>query len=146
MGPLARLPLGCACAIQPFLQGDRAMTTLEIAKKYVALCKEGKNAECLDTLFAKDAVSVEAGAPPGMDRTAKGLEAIHAKSKWWGENHTVHEAQIDGPYPHDDRFAVRFNYDVTHKPSGRRFKMDEVGLFTVQKGKVAREEFFYTMG
>ncbi|HEU4578759.1 MAG TPA: hypothetical protein VFS67_10930 [Polyangiaceae bacterium] len=35
----------------------------------------------MDELFTKDTVSVEAGAPPGQDRTAKGLDAIRAKSK-----------------------------------------------------------------
>jgi len=120
------------------------MTTTEIGKQYVALCKEGKNEECLEKLFDKDAVSVEAGAPPGQERTAKGLQAIRGKSKWWSENHTVHKAELSGPYPHDDRFAVRFLFDVTHKPSGKRFSMDEVGLFTVKDGKIVKEEFFYT--
>ena len=120
-------------------------STLEIGKKYVALCKEGKYSEILDELFAKDAVSVEAGAPPGQERTAKGLEAIRAKGEWWGANHTVHKAEVSGPYPHDDRFAVRFVYDITHKPSSRRFTMDEVGLFTVSHGKITKEEFFYAM-
>lgn len=122
------------------------MSSLEIGKKYVALCREGKNEAILDELFAKDAISVEAGAPPGQDRTAKGLEAIRGKSKWWRENHTVHKAEVSGPYPHDDRFAVRFVYDVTNKPSGKRFSMDEVGLFTVANEKIVKEEFFYTMG
>ena len=120
------------------------MTAQEIGKKYVALCKEGKNEECLGTLFSKDAVSVEAAALPGMERTAKGVEAIRAKGKWWVENHTVHKADVSGPYPHDDRFAVRFVYDVTHKPSGKRMTMDEIGLFTVNNGKITREEFLYT--
>jgi len=123
------------------------MTAYEIGKKYVALCKEGKSEACLDTLFAKDAVSVEAAAPPGGgERTAKGLDAIRAKSKWWSENHTVHKAEVFGPYPHDDRFAVRFLYEVTNKPSGKRFSMDEVGLFTVTNDKITREEFFYPVG
>ncbi|MEY2932298.1 MAG: hypothetical protein RL033_3047 [Pseudomonadota bacterium] len=120
-------------------------STLEIGKKYTALCKEGKNETILDELFSKDAVSVEAGAPPGVERAAKGIDAIRAKSKWWGENHTVHKAEVFGPYPHDDRFAVRFFYDITHKPSSKRFTMDEVGLFTVVNGKIAKEEFFYSM-
>ncbi len=121
-------------------------STLEVAKKYVQLCKEGKNEAILDELFTKDTVSVEAGAPPGGERTAKGLEAIRAKSKWWTENHTVHKAELFGPYPHDERFAVRFLYDITNKPSGARITMDEVGLFTVSNGKIVKEEFFYTMG
>ena len=52
------------------------MNTIEIAKKYVELVKEHKYEACLKELFASDAVSVEAGAPPGKDRTAKGIEAI----------------------------------------------------------------------
>lgn len=122
------------------------MSSFEVGKKYVALCREGKNEAILDELFAKDAVSVEAAAPPGQDRTAKGLDAIRGKSKWWRENHTVHKAEVSGPYPHDDRFAVRFAYDITNKPSGKRFTMDEVGLFTVVNEKIVKEEFFYTMG
>jgi hypothetical protein len=122
------------------------MTAYEIGKKFVALCKDGKSAECLETLFAKNAVSVEAATPPGSERTVAGLEAIRAKGKWWVDNHVVHKAEVSGPYPHDDRFAVRFVYDVTNKPSGQRMTMDEIGLFTVVGGKIAREEFFYTMG
>jgi ketosteroid isomerase-like protein len=121
------------------------MVGLEIGKKYVELVKENKHEECLAELFSKDAVSVEAGAPPGQDRTAKGVEAIKAKGKWWTDNHIVHKADVAGPYPHDNRFAVRFTYDITHKPSGKRFVMDEVGLFTIENGKIAVEEFFYSM-
>lgn len=122
------------------------MSVLEIGKRYVALCKEGKFDQCLDELFAENAVSVEAGAPPGVDRMAKGLAAIRAKGEWWGNNHEVHGVEVTGPYPHDDRFAVRFVIDVTHKPSGQRMSMDEIGLFTVAGDKITREEFFYTMG
>jgi hypothetical protein len=122
------------------------MSANEVAKKYVELVKEGKGEECLETLFAKDAVSVEAAAPPGGERITKGLEGIRGKSKWWRENHTMHKAEVFGPYPHDDRFAVRFLYDVTNKPSGKRLTMDEVGLFTVVNGKITREEFFYSVG
>jgi hypothetical protein len=123
-----------------------AMSAQEIGTKYVAMCKEGKQEEVLSELFSPEAVSVEAFAPPGMDRTVKGIEGIRGKSKWWRENHTVHKAETFGPYPHDDRFAVRFVYDITHKPSNRRFTMDEVALFTVASGKIVKEEFFYTGG
>jgi SnoaL-like protein len=119
------------------------MTTHEIGQNYVALCRERRREECLTTLFSKDAVSVEAAAPPGGERIAKGLDALRAKSKWWSENHEVHRAELSGPYPHDDRFAVRFTFEVTHKPSGQRRSVDEIGLFTVADGKITREEFFY---
>ena len=121
------------------------MTTLDVAQQYVALCKQGKNDECLDKLYDKDAVSVEAVSPPGGgDRTASGIDAIKAKGKSWFETNTVHKAEVAGPFPNEDRFAVRFTFDVTNKPSGQRMTMDEVGLFTVKNGKITREEFFYT--
>jgi ketosteroid isomerase-like protein len=119
------------------------MSVNEIANRYVALCKEGRFEACLDELFAKDAVSVEAFAPPGTDRVATGIAALKGKSEWWNKNHEVHKAEVAGPYPNGDRFAVRFTFDVTNKPSGKRFTMDEVGLFTVENGKITREEFFY---
>lgn len=120
------------------------MATQDIAKRYVELCQAGKSEVCLDELYAKDAVSVEAAAMPGMDRVVKGLDGIRAKSKAWREANVLHGAEVSGPFPNDNRFAVRFTFDVTNKPSGRRIKMDEVGLFTIENGKIAREEFFYS--
>ena len=122
------------------------MTTQEIAKRYVALCQQGKFDACLDELYAKNALSVEAAPPPGGEKTAKGLDAIKAKGKDWQDNHLVHKAEVSGPFPNENRFAVRFLFDVTDKPSGKRTTMDEVGLFTIENGKITREEFFYPNG
>ena len=122
------------------------MNTMEIARKLVELCRQGKNVEALDTLFAKDVISVEAVAMPGAQREAKGLAAVKAKGEWWLANHEVHSASVTGPWPHGDRFVVGFQYDVTNKPSRKRMKMDEVGLYSVRNGKIVREEFFYDMG
>ncbi|MDB4991419.1 MAG: ketosteroid isomerase [Myxococcaceae bacterium] len=123
------------------------MSAREIGKKLVAFCREGKNLESVNTLYSPDIVSVEAGAPPGRDRISKGIEAVRAKNKWWADNHEVHSAETSDPYPHgDDKFAVRFQYEITVKASGQRVKMDEVAVFTVADNKVVREEFFYSMG
>ena len=122
------------------------MNTMDIANKMVELCRLGKNMEALSTLFADDVVSVEAGAPPGMERAARGLAAVKAKGEWWLANHEIHSAALTGPWPHDDRFIVGFQYDVTNKPSGQRMKLDEVGLYQIRDGKIVREEFFYHMG
>jgi len=118
-------------------------STMEIATRYVDLCREGRFEQILDQLYAQDAVSVEAQAMPGMAQEAKGLAAIRAKGEWWINNHEVHSAKITGPWPHGDRFIVGFELDVTNKPSKQRMQMDEAGLFTVKDGKVVREEFFY---
>ncbi|MEO6025124.1 MAG: nuclear transport factor 2 family protein [Burkholderiales bacterium] len=122
------------------------MNTMEIAKQLVELCRQGKNTEALDTLFADDVVSVEAVAMPGGQQEANGLAAVRGKGDWWRANHEIHSASVTGPWPHGDRFIVGFQYDVTNKPSGKRMKMDEVGLYSVHNGKIVREEFFYDMG
>jgi ketosteroid isomerase-like protein len=119
------------------------MNTMDIANKLVALCREGRNDEALTSLYAEHAVSVEAGAPPGGDAESKGLQAIRGKGEWWRDNHEVHSASVTGPWPHGNRFIVGFQVDVTFKPSGQRMKMDEVALYTVENGKIVREEFFY---
>ena len=65
------------------------MTLQEIAAELVAGCREGREVENLGKLYADDAVSVEAAVPPGMDREAKGLDAIRGKHAWWDENNEV---------------------------------------------------------
>lgn len=124
------------------------MNAKEIGQKLVALCKEGKNLECVDTLYAKNVVSVEAAPPQqGGEQVTEGIEGVRGKGQWWAENHEVHSSEVVGPYPHgDDRFAVRFAFDVTNKPSGMRMQMDEIAVFTVADGKIVKEEFYYDMG
>ncbi len=117
--------------------------TTEVANKYVSLCRAGRNAEALKTLFADDAVSVEAMAMPEMPQEARGIAAIKAKGEWWSNNHEIHSASVWGPWPHGDRFIVGFRFDVTNKPSGKRMQMEEAALFTLRDGKIIREEFFY---
>ncbi len=53
----------------------------------------------------------------------------------------IHSASVTGPWPHDERFIVGFQYEVTNKPSGKRMKLDEVALYSVANGQVVREEF-----
>lgn len=120
------------------------MSTLDMGRKLVSLCQQHRDADALDTLFAQDAVSVEAAASPDTPQEVRGLDAIKAKGKWWTENHEVHSANAEGPFPNGDRFAVRFSYDITRKATHERIKMDEIGLYTVRGDKIVREEFFYT--
>ena len=119
------------------------MNAIEIGTKLVALCNEGKNHEAMETLYAEDIVSVEAMSMPDMPAEQRGIAAIMAKCKWWADNHEIHSAQAVGPFPQGDRFIVRFTYEVTFKPTGKRNHMDEMALFTVANGKIVREEFFY---
>ncbi|HET6251929.1 MAG TPA: nuclear transport factor 2 family protein [Tepidisphaeraceae bacterium] len=125
-------------------------TALEVGKELVELCKGGKFLQAVETLYAQNVVSIEAGGgSKEMPARMEGLPAVVAKSKWWEANHTVHGFEVKGPWPHGDRFIVYFMMDVTPKAgpmAGKRFKMEETGLYTVKDGKVAQEEFFYAMG
>jgi len=120
------------------------MTTFEVGKKLVELCKQGKYEEAMKSLYAADIVSVEAASQPGGSPESRGIEAVVAKSKWWGENHEIHGAKVEGPFPKGDQFIVRFTYDVTFKPESKRLTLDEGALYTVKDDKIVREEFFYS--
>jgi hypothetical protein len=121
------------------------MTAMDIGKEVAALCRQGKNQEAIDRFYSPNVESIEACAMPSMDRTQKGIQAIKSKNQWWVDNHEVHGGSVDGPYPHDDRFILHFKYDVTPKQTQKRMTLDEVGLFTVLNGKIAKEEFFYSI-
>ena len=119
------------------------MSVLEISRELVALCQQGKNLEAIEKFYHPDVVSVEAEAMPGMDQTQRSMEAIKKKNAWWVENHEVHGGEVRGPFPHGDRFVLWFKYDVTFKQTGQRKTLEEVGLYTVENGKITKEEFFY---
>ena len=125
------------------------MSVSEIGEKMVALCREGKNLEALETLFSNDAESLEAQGNEQMPAEMKGLDALKQKNQWFVENHEIHGGNVKGPFPNGDRFSVIFDYDVTPKAgpmAGKRMQMEEVGLYTVAGGKIVREEFFYQGG
>lgn len=119
------------------------MTLKEIAEELVDGCRNGRESENLGKLYAPDAVSVEASAQ-GMEREAKGVEAIRGKHAWWNENFEMTGGSVSDPMLHgDDRFAVIFEVQGREKASGDSFDMKEVAIYSVADGKIVREEFFY---
>ncbi|MDX1647061.1 MAG: SnoaL-like domain-containing protein [Longimicrobiales bacterium] len=120
------------------------MNAREVARKLVELCREGRNRDAVEELYSESVVSVEAATPPGEDRAVEGMDAVLRKNDWWTENHEVHASSVEGPFFHgDDKFAAIFEFDATYKPDDLRTEMHEVAVYTVQNGKVVREEFFY---
>jgi ketosteroid isomerase-like protein len=125
------------------------MNTDEVGRKLVELCRQGKNLEAIDTLFAADAVSEEAMDSPDFPRVTRGRDAIRKKNEKWFSGNDVHGQEVRGPLANGDEFAVIFVLDFTPKSgnfTGKRMTMEEVGVYTVKAGAVVRERFFYSLG
>ena len=117
--------------------------TAAVAEELVSFCRAGRNLEAINTLYSPEIVSIESMGNEQMPREQKGIDAIRQKNQWWADNNVVHSAVVDGPFIGEDKFAVYYKYDVTFKPTGQRQPMEEMALYTVKDGKVAREQSVY---
>jgi ketosteroid isomerase-like protein len=120
-------------------------STATVAQELAALCRQGRNLDAIDKLYSPNIVSIE---PVGDETTPPemhGIDAVRGKNTWWFDNHEVHSAEVNGPFVGDRQFAVQYDFDVTFKPTGQRFALTEMALYTVKDGKVVREQFFYNM-
>jgi hypothetical protein len=120
-------------------------TTAAVAQELVALCRAGKNMEAIARLYSPQITSIEPVGSPDMPAEQQGIDAIRGKNEWWLANHEIHSAQVDGPFVGENDFVVRYDFDVTFKPTGQRMQMRELAHYAVKDGKIVREEFFYHM-
>ena len=121
------------------------MNTEAIAKRLVALCREGKYyEEAQRELYANDAVSIEPeGLPPGALGNVKGLEAIYEKGRQFMAGvEAVHGTEVSDPVLANNWFSISLRLDVTMKGRGR-VDMREICVYRVKDGKVVLEQFFY---
>lgn len=119
------------------------MSTAEIANGMVDLCRQGKFLEAVNKYYSENIVSVESASFPGMPKEMKGIEAIRGKNKHFADTNEIHRIEANGPFLGEKQFAVEYKLDVTQKASGKRMQMDEMGLYTVDGGKIVHEHFFY---
>ncbi len=117
---------------------------LKIGRDFVQAMQQLEGLSQVDSVYHENAQSVEAVIPPGRDsRVTKGKVAIKGKREDWARTHTINTIEADGPYIHPpNRFAVRFTADVTQKTTGKRLKLREVAIYSVDDGKISKEEFF----
>jgi hypothetical protein len=119
------------------------MSTAKVAARLVELCKAGKNFDAMKELYSDDIVSVEAAAKPDGSFETAGKAAVLQKSAEWAAANEIHGATTEGPYLANDKFGVVFVFDVTHKASGKRESLKEIGVYTVAGDLITREEFLY---
>ena len=119
------------------------MTTQEVANRLVELCREGKNEQAVKELYAPDIISIEPEGAP--NRIVKGIAGIAKK----GENfqnmlEKVNSSVISNPIVAENFFSCAMLMNVQMKSVPTAVDMDEVCVYTVNKGKIVKEEFFYT--
>ena len=123
--------------------------TMTVGTQLVDLCRQGKEREAIETLYAPEIVSLEPiDFPPAMPQRVEGLADVLSKDQQFQAGNEVHSREINGPYPHGDKFIVQFKYEVTPKEgpmAGQRITLDETALYRVADWKVVHEDFFYHM-
>ena len=80
----------------------------------------------------------------GVEMAWVGEKAVRAKGEEWMNDHEIHGATAEGPFVGATGFAVKFVMDVTTKSTGERRTMNEIGVYTVEDGKIVIEEFMYS--
>jgi hypothetical protein len=118
------------------------MNTKEVAQKWAQMCREGKNLDCITELYAENVVSKEM---PGMGDDIVGKQNVWNKSKQWLESvEDFHASEIGEPIVAGNFFTAKMGFDCTFKERGRQ-KMEEVCVYEVKDGKIASEQYFYSM-
>lgn len=119
------------------------MNTQQVANRLVEMCRNGQNLEAIEELYADTIVSKE--MPGWPQEVTQGIKAVYQKSEDWMANVAeFHGAQISDPLVAGDHFSCTMNMDVTFKDRGRQ-QISEVCVYGVENGKIASEQFFYTM-
>lgn len=118
------------------------MTTTEIAARLLHLCRNGQFEQAQRELYAPEAVSRESDMVPDDMREVHGLDAILAKGQEFrGSVAHWHALQIGEPAVAARHLALRIYLDVRYH-DGSRVVTDEIGVYTVEDGKIVLEEFF----
>lgn len=110
----------------------------QVGHSLVELFNAGKITEVEKLWWSPSVESVE-----GIGMAWRGRKAVEAKNAEWYEKNEIRSASAEGPFVGASGFAVKFRMDVEARDTGKRTLMEEVGVYTVQNGKIIREEFMY---
>lgn len=120
----------------------RPLSTAQVAERYVSAFQTGRMDLALQ-LAAPNLVRVAPLENAGELVELRGQTDIMANSARLIQNLQIHRVDIQGPFVSDDQFAVRFTFDQTHTPTGRRGTSTKMSLYTVVDGAITHEEVYY---
>jgi len=122
-------------------------TIVSIANDVFAHCKAGDESvdfveydgQIWDKHFADGWTSIE-----GDGRVYNGRDEVIAKYREWQQGVTMYGCEVEGPFIGKDNFSIIFEIDMEPKDgSFPRMKMKEVATYTIENGKIVKEEFCY---
>jgi uncharacterized protein YbjT (DUF2867 family) len=118
------------------------LSTTEVASRYVSAFRGGDLDAALRMLApdVRRAAPLEVGDGPGELR---GVEQIMDNSGRLNADYQIHAVQVDDPLVRGDQFAVRFAFDRTHRPTGKRETAVKMSLYSVTDAVIVREEVYY---
>jgi hypothetical protein len=118
------------------------MTTQDIAKRLVELCRHGEFETAQKELYAPDAISIEPYATPEFEKETKGLPAIIEKGhKFESMVDELHSTTISEPLVTATSIGFILTMDI--KMKGRdRMKMSELCVYQLKDSKIISEQFF----
>lgn len=121
-------------------------TIAQIANDLVTHCKIDPPGDFIahdtkiwDKHFAESWTSIE-----GDGKTCVGRDALIKKYKQWQATTTIHSCKVTGPFIGQSGFSVIFDLDMESKDgSFPRMQMKEIANYTIENGKITKEEFCY---
>ena len=117
------------------LSSGKGPTPKEIGESLVALFNAGKSDEAESTWYHRKIESIEEDGS-----VFEGWKGVLEKGKWWKENFTVLSMQAKGPYVCSTGFTVVYTGRV-RMADGTEVDAHECGVYTVEKGRIVREQF-----
>ena len=117
----------------------RVLSTAEVAQRYVGALSTGR----LDQALALTAPEVVRVAPLETNGELKGTDAILENTRRLNKDIEYLAVDTLGPLLLDNHFAVRFTFDQLNVRTGTRSQTTKLSLYTVQSGRITREEVFY---
>lgn len=113
------------------------LTTKEVARRFAAHLKNDQIVSAVEQLY-DEAVVIEEVSGRIRESKAFILESLRGFER----NHLSHYTHVNGPLISGDHFALQMRIEVTNRPAGGGFVIEEMGVYTVKKGLIIRAKFY----